>query len=55
MTDYPKEIEVDRLMNVVKVFGWVKVKEEVIGQEVFVTVKKTLLSEEAVSSEAIPS
>uniref|UniRef100_A0A6H1ZNY6 Uncharacterized protein n=1 Tax=viral metagenome TaxID=1070528 RepID=A0A6H1ZNY6_9ZZZZ len=55
MAEYPKEIEIDRLMNVVKVFGWVKVKEEVIGQEVFVTVKKTLLSEEAVSESAVPS
>jgi len=55
MTDYPKEIEIDRLMNVVKVFGWVKVKEEVIGQEVFVTVKKTLLTEEAVSQAGVPS
>jgi len=55
MADYPKEIEIDRLMNVVKVFEWVKVKEEVIGQEVFVTVKKKLLSEEAVSQEGIPT
>jgi len=55
MADYPKEIEINRLMNAAKVFGWDKVKEEVVGQEVFVTVKKTLLSEEAVSETAVPS
>ena len=55
MADYPKELEIDRLMNVAKTFGWEKAKEEVIGQEVFVTVKKTLLTEEAVSETAVPS
>jgi len=55
MADYTKELEINRLMNVAKTFGWEKAKEEVIGQEVFVTVKKTLLSEEAVSETAVPS
>lgn len=55
MAEYPKEIEIDRLMNVVKVFGWEKVKEEVLGQDVFVTVKKTLMTEKAVSETAVPS
>ncbi|MBW2091015.1 MAG: hypothetical protein JRI34_02675 [Deltaproteobacteria bacterium] len=55
MADYPKEIEISRLMNAAEVFGWEKVKEEVIGQEIHVTVKKKLLSEEAVSETAVPS
>jgi len=55
MADYPKEIEINRLMNAAKVFGWEKVKEEVVGQDVLVTVKKQLLKEEAVSETAIPS
>ena len=55
MADYPKEIEIDRLMNVAKTFGWEKVKEEVIGQEVHVTVKKTLLKEEEVGEMGVPT
>jgi len=55
MADYPREIEVARLLNVVKVFGWEKVREEVVGQDVVVTVKKQLLKEEAVSQTAVPS
>jgi len=55
MADYPKELEIDRLMNVAKTFGWEKAKEEVIGPEIFVTVKKQLLTEESVSEPAVPS
>ena len=55
MEDYPKEIEIDRLMNVAKTFGWEKVKEEVIGQDIVITVKKKLLKEEEVSEMAVPS
>jgi len=55
MADYPKEIEINRLMNAAQVFGWVKVKEEIIGQEVHVTVKKALLKEEQVGEMAVPS
>lgn len=55
MAEYPKEIEINRLMNVAKTFGWEKVKEEVIGQDVVITIKKELLKEEEVSETAIPS
>ena len=55
MADYPKEIEIDRLMNVAKTFGWEKVKEEVVGQDILITVKKPLLKEEEVSEVPIPS
>ncbi len=40
MAEYPKELEIDRLMNVAKTFGWEKAKEEVIGQEIHITLKK---------------
>lgn len=52
---YPKELEVQRVMNLVIGFGWEKVKEEVIGQDVVITIKKTILPEEAVVPEAPPS
>ena len=55
MADYPKEIEIDRLMNVAKTFGWEKVKEEVIGQDIVITVKKPILKEESVSEIVVPS
>jgi len=55
MADYPKEIEINRLMNAAQVFGWDKVKEEIIGQEVHVTVKKALMKEEQVAETAVPS
>lgn len=49
MADYPKEIEIDRLMNVVKVFGWEKIKEETIGTDLIITVKKTIHTEAEIS------
>lgn len=55
MADYPKEIEINRLMNVAKTFGWEKVKEEVIGQDVMITLKKELMKDEEVGETAIPS
>ena len=55
MADYPKELEIDRVMNVVKTFGWEKVKEEIIGQDVVITIKKELMKEEEVSETSIPS
>lgn len=52
---YPIELDVQRVMNLVTGFGWEKVKEEVIGQDVVVTIKKTVLSEETVVPPAPPS
>jgi len=40
MPQYPKEVEVERIMNLVKNFGWEKVKEEQINEELHITVKK---------------
>ena len=54
MADYPKEIEIDRIMNVVKVFGWEKIKEETIGTDLIITLKKTIHVEKEIT-EVTPS
>lgn len=35
----PITLQVERLMNLIRNFGWEKVKEEMIGNEMHVTVK----------------
>ena len=55
MADYPKEIEINRLMNVAKTFGWEKIKEEIVGLDVVITLKKELMKETEVSETATPS
>lgn len=40
MPEYPIGIEVERIMNLAVNFGWEKVKEELIGQEIHLTIKK---------------
>lgn len=45
MPEYPKEIEVGRVMNLVESFGWSKVKEEMIGEELHITIKKEFAGE----------
>ena len=42
---YPVEIEVERIMNVVRGFGWAEVKREVIEDELILTVKKKVMTE----------
>ena len=42
MEGYPIEVEIERIMNIATGFGWVKVKDERIGEEVHLTIKKTL-------------
>lgn len=34
------EIEVERVMNLVRGFGWEKVQEEIIDDEIFIKIKK---------------
>lgn len=46
MPVFPKEIEVERIMNLVRGFGWEKVKEEQIGDELHVTVSKVIVTKE---------
>lgn len=43
MPEYPKEIEIERVMNVVKGFGWAEVKQEIIEDQLFLTIKKKFL------------
>jgi hypothetical protein len=34
------ELEVERVMNLVRGFGWDKVKEEILGDEIHLEIKK---------------
>ena len=52
---YPREIEVERVINVVRGFGWEKVSEELRGDELFLTVKKPFKSPEATTTESSPT
>ena len=54
MPEYPREIEIERLINLVRGFGWESIKEEVIGDELHVTVKKKFLKPEEVPAAAAP-
>lgn len=55
MEAYTREIEVQRVMNLVGGFGWEKVKEEIVGKDLVITVKKTILSESEVTGGPAPS
>jgi len=33
-------MEVERVMNLVRGFGWEKTKEEIVGDEIHITIKK---------------
>lgn len=43
-------MEVERVMNLVRGFGWDKVKEEVIGDEIHISMKK----KSAAAATAVP-
>jgi len=51
MPEYPKEIEIERVTNLVHGFGWEIVKQEIIGQELFLTMKKKFLAASEVPDE----
>jgi len=55
MPELPRDIEIQRVLNLVQGFGWEKVKEEMIGLEIHLTVKKKLLTEEETSIPGVPS
>lgn len=42
-------MEVERVMNLISGFGWEKVKEEIVMDEIHITVKKKTPAAEAVS------
>ena len=55
MPEYPLPLEVERVLNLVMGFGWKKVKEEVIGNRIVLTIEKTVESEEMLEEEPTPS
>jgi len=55
MVAMPKEIEIERMMNLVRGFGWEKKKEEVVGDELLVTLSKKLAPETVAFAGAPPS
>lgn len=38
----PMALEVERLMNLIRNFGWDKVKEETVGDKLVVTIQRTI-------------
>lgn len=55
MVAYPREIEIERLLNLARGFGWESIKEEVIGDEIHVTLKKKFLKAGELPVEGEPS
>jgi len=53
--EMPKEIEVERVMNLVSGFGWDKVKEEVVGEDLVLTIKKRFIKFEETPGGGIPT
>jgi len=44
MPEYPKEIEIERVVNLVRGFGWEMIKQEIIGEDLQITLKKKFLA-----------
>lgn len=55
MPELPREIEIQRVMNLVQGFGWSKVKEEVVGTKILITIEKELLNEHEIIGSGPPS
>ena len=55
MAEYPVEIEVERLMNLARGFGWQEAKREFIEDEIHLTIKKVIKKPEEVPSEVTPT
>ena len=54
MPELPREIEIMRVMNLVQGFGWVKIKEEVVGTKAVLTIEKNMFTEEEVGGAIVP-
>ncbi len=39
-----RTLEVERVVNLIAAFGWVVVKEEVVGDKITITIEKTITS-----------
>jgi len=48
-------MEVERVMNLVSGFGWEKVKEEIILNEIYITIKKVSKAAEEVGAPIGPT
>lgn len=55
MPEYPREIEVERVTNLVRGFGWEVIKQEVVGDELIMTLKKKFLATAAPPEETPPT
>ena len=55
MAELPRDIEIQRVMNLVQGFGWTKVKEEVVGTKISITIEKETLTEAEIIGPGAPS
>lgn len=45
MTSLPASIEVDRLMNLIRGFGWEETEKKVSDSEIVITIRKKIIPE----------
>lgn len=53
MPQFPKEIEVERVRNIITGWGWEIVKQEVVGEDLVLTIKKKFLQPGEVPGEQV--
>ena len=55
MPELPREIEIQRVMNLVQGFGWVKIKEEIQGTKVVLSIEKEMFVESEITGPGPPA
>lgn len=45
MASLPQQIEIDRLMNLVRGFGWEETEKKITDSEIIITIKKKISKE----------
>ena len=55
MPELPVEIEIQRVMNLVRGFAWEKTKEEIEGNTIRITIEKKLAEKDFTEGTAVPS
>lgn len=45
MATLPVEIEIDRLLNLIRGFGWDMTSKEITDEEIVITIKKKIITE----------
>ena len=55
MNELPVEIEIQRVMNLVRGFGWEKVKEEIMGDTIKITLEKKVTLTSLQEGQEVPS